>query len=129
MDLKKLNALIYYQIQIKPKINEEISLKDVFNPKPYWSKNGLSRSWTLVSQLQENYPKFEELEEPLMKIDWKYLSSLNNTFLRKEDPPLLELITKRCSIYKEELMQKALNPSRIQKYLDEGIAEELDNYI
>ena len=36
----------------------------------------------------------------------------------------------RCSIYKEELMQIALHPSRIENYLQQGISvEELDNYI
>jgi hypothetical protein len=39
-------------------------------------------------------------------------------------------IEKRCYIYKEELMQVALHPSRIKKYLELGISvEELDNYI
>jgi len=37
---------------------------------------------------------------------------------------------KRCSIYKEELIQVALHPSRIEKYLDQGInLADLDNYI
>jgi hypothetical protein len=41
-----------------------------------------------------------------------------------------DAIEKRCYIYKEELMQVALHPSRIEKYLESGISvEELDNYI
>jgi hypothetical protein len=39
-------------------------------------------------------------------------------------------LKQRCSVYKEELMQTAMHPSRIMKYLDQGIDfEELDNYI
>jgi len=39
-------------------------------------------------------------------------------------------LKERCSIYKEELIQIALHPSRIQKYLDIGISlEDLDNFI
>ena len=39
-------------------------------------------------------------------------------------------LEERCNIYKEELMQVALHPSRIEKYLEQGIAiEDLDNYI
>jgi len=135
-DLEKLNALIYYQITPK------ISLGN-WNFRPYWSKNDLSRSWTLVEEpltkIDWNYLSLNNnLEEPPPKIDWKYLS-LNNNFVPwkdyEADPPksleiLLGLITKRCSIYKEELMQKVFHPSRIEKYLDEGIEmEELDNYI
>lgn len=41
-----------------------------------------------------------------------------------------DAIKKRCDIYKEELMQIALHPSRIEQYLKQGILlEELDNYI
>lgn len=37
---------------------------------------------------------------------------------------------KRCSIYKEEFIQKALHPSRIQKILDLDLEiEDLDDYI
>jgi hypothetical protein len=48
--------------------------------------------------------------------------------------PIFELdydaIKKRCSIYKEELLQIALHPSRIEQYLQQGISVgELDNYI
>jgi len=39
-------------------------------------------------------------------------------------------LKERCSHYKEELIQKALHPFRIIKYLEQGInLEELDNYI
>ena len=59
------------------------------------------------------------------KIDYIYLS---------ENPAIFELdyraLKERCNIYKEELMQIAMHPSRIQKYLDMGFSiEELDNII
>ena len=39
-------------------------------------------------------------------------------------------VKERCDIYKEELMQIAMHPSRIQKYLDMGISfDELDDCI
>ena len=65
------------------------------------------------------------LEKNIDKINWKGLSF---------NPSIFELdynvLKKRCSIYKEELIQVALHPSRIQKYLDLGISfEELDNFI
>jgi len=41
-----------------------------------------------------------------------------------------EAIKKQCSIFKEELIQIALHPSRIKKLLDHGICiGDLDNYI
>jgi hypothetical protein len=41
-----------------------------------------------------------------------------------------EALTERCYIYKEELMQIAMHPSRIQKLLDMGISiAELDSCI
>ena len=41
-----------------------------------------------------------------------------------------EALTERCNIYKEELIQQTMHPSKIQKYLDMGISiDELDNCI
>jgi len=41
-----------------------------------------------------------------------------------------EALKERCHIYKEELIQITMHPSRIQKYLDMGISiDELDNCI
>jgi len=41
-----------------------------------------------------------------------------------------DTISKRCSIFKEELLAFALHPSRISAYLAYGISiEELDKYI
>ena len=59
------------------------------------------------------------------RIHWKELS---------ENPSIFELnydyLKERCNLYKEELIKKALHPSRIQKYLDMGFSiDELDNII
>jgi hypothetical protein len=41
-----------------------------------------------------------------------------------------EKIKTRCNIYKEEIIQKTMHPSKIQKYLDMGISiDELDNHL
>jgi hypothetical protein len=41
-----------------------------------------------------------------------------------------EALKERCHIYKEELIQITMHPSRIQKYLDMGISiDDLDNCI
>lgn len=65
------------------------------------------------------------LEEKPDKINWRYLS---------ENPSIFEIdyyydeLNQRCLIYKEELIQKAFHPSRIQKLLDRGISiDDLDD--
>jgi hypothetical protein len=41
-----------------------------------------------------------------------------------------EKMKTHCNIYKEELIQKTMHPSRMQKYLDMGITiDELENCI
>jgi hypothetical protein len=75
--------------------------------------------------LSENSSAMQILEKNPDKIDWDCLWG---------NPSIFELdydaLKKRCEIYKEELIQKALHPSRIKKYLDQGIDfEDLDNYI
>jgi len=65
------------------------------------------------------------LEKNLDKINWYKLSA---------NPAIFELdyetLKERCLIYNEELIQKTMHPSRIQKYLDMGISiDELDNYL
>ena len=74
-------------------------------------------------QIYEDYP--EQMRNHLCYIDFENISV---------DSPIFEIdydaISKRCHIYKEELMQVALHPSRIEQYLAQGISvEELDNYI
>ena len=65
------------------------------------------------------------LQQKQYKINWSRLSI---------NPAIFEIsyhaLKERCNLYKEELIQKTLHPSRIQKYLDMGISiEELDNII
>ena len=90
------------------------------------------------------------LEKNHDKIDWDYLSENPNAihlleknpdkinwywwYWLSKNPSIFELdydaLKERCLIYKEELIQKAFHPSRIQKYLDSGISiDELDNCI
>jgi hypothetical protein len=62
------------------------------------------------------------LEANQDKINWEWLS---------ENPSIFDLdyeaLKERCLIYKEELIQKTMHPSRIQKLLDMGISiDELD---
>jgi hypothetical protein len=50
------------------------------------------------------------------------------------NPSIFELdykaLSDRCSIYKWELLEIALHPSRMEKYIDMGIKMgEFDNYI
>jgi hypothetical protein len=103
--------------------------------------------------LSENPNAIHILEKNLHNISWYNLSSNKNSIqiLEKNVDKILcysffdyenfsvkahifeldyEIIEKRCSIYKEELMQVALHPSRIEKYLEQGISvEDLDKYI
>ena len=103
--------------------------------------------------LCENPNAIPLLEEQPDRINWCSLScNINGIAILEKNPekiacylffdydniyvnaPIFELdydvIEKRCAIYKEELMQVALHPSRIESYLQQGISiEELDNYI
>jgi hypothetical protein len=65
------------------------------------------------------------LKENMDKIDWYFIST---------NPAIFELdynaIKERCYLYKEELIIKAIHPSRIEGYLEMGInMEDLDDYI
>jgi len=65
------------------------------------------------------------LEENTDKVDWSWISANPSVFELDYN-----LMKEHCSIYKEELIQAALHPSRIKRYLDMGInMEELDDYI
>jgi len=75
--------------------------------------------------LSSNPNAIDILEKNKEKIDWKQFS---------KNPSIFELdynaLKERCNIYKEELMQKVMHPSRIQKYLNLGYdVDEIDNYI
>ena len=70
------------------------------------------------------------LEKYRDKIVWKKINldvlAMNHPFCEID----YDAIRERCSIYKEELFEIALHPSRIEKYIEQGIPiGELDNYI
>lgn len=105
------------------------------------------------SNLCKNPNAISILKKHIDKIDWYRLCNNKNAHLILEDHPdkilcysfidyenfsmdlpIFEYdystIEKRCNIYKEELMQIALHPSRIESYLQKGISiEDLDKYI
>ena len=58
-------------------------------------------------------------------LNWHYLSENEEIFKLDYD-----FLKNKCNIFKKELIQKALHPSKIKKLLDTGInIEDLDNYI
>jgi hypothetical protein len=112
------------------------------------------RSYVCWERLSENPAAISFLKKNIDKIRWEHLIKNPNAIQIYEDhpeqmrnhlsyidfenisvnSPIFEIdydaIEKRCHIYKEELMQVALHPSRIEYYLSQGISvEELDNYI
>ena len=76
---------------------------------------GLSRNPNAIPLLEKNQDK----------ISWQLLSG--NLYIFDYN---YESLKERCLIYCEELMQKTMHPSRIQKLLDMGISiDELDDCI
>ena len=74
-------------------------------------------------QIYEDYP--EKMWDYLCHTDYENFSVTTPIFELDYDT-----IEKRCNIYKEELMQVALHPSRIEQYLQQGISiYDLDKYI
>ena len=79
-------------------------------------------NWYWISR---NPNAIDILKENQHKIYWYSMSHNPSIFILDYDA-----LKERCAIYKEELIQKALHPSRIQKILDLGLElEDLDNYI
>ena len=75
--------------------------------------------------LSTNPNAIDILERNPDKISWFSLS---------KNPSIFELdykgMKEMCSIYKEDLICKAIHPSRIVKYLNMGFElEDLDNYL
>jgi hypothetical protein len=112
------------------------------------------RGYVCWENLSENPNAIPLLEENIEKISWHHLMKNINAIKIYEkypekmwdylyyidyekmsiDMPIFELdyetIKKRCNIYKEELMQIALHPSRIERYIQMGISvDEIDKYI
>jgi uncharacterized protein (DUF2249 family) len=67
-----------------------------------------------VSRLLEKYPK---------KVKWENFADSPHIFELD-----LDALKEHCAIFKEELIQKAMHPSRIQRLLDMGYEiEELED--
>ena len=85
-------------------------------------------NWFKLSYNKNAHIIFEEYPEKIVCysfIDYDNFS-INSPIFEYD----YDAIEKRCTIYKEELMQIALHPYRIEKYLQQGISiGELDNYI
>ena len=99
--------------------------------------NNLSLNSSAIAILEKNLDKINYnffsqnsnaislLEKNVEYINWEALS-FNTSIFELDYSSMKE----RYSIYKEELIQVALHPSRIQKYLEQGINfEDLENYI
>ena len=94
---------------------------------PILEKNLDKINWYALSRNPNAFHILEKYPEKIHwdKIDWDDLSLKHTIFELDYDA-----IRDRCSVYKEELFEIALHPSRIKKYLDQGIQiGELDNYI
>jgi len=112
--------------------------------RTYVCWENLSKNPAAISLLKKNIRKISwenlkknpnaiQIYEDYPEIMWDYLCYIDFGNI-SVNSPIFELdydaITKRCAIYKEELMQVALHPSRIENYLAQGIPlDELDNYI
>ena len=125
--------------------------------KIFW--HSLSKNPNAIQLLEKNMDKIDWwwlssnpnairlLEQNLDKIEWEALLENPNAIhlLQQnpnkiswgplsENPSIFELdynaLEERCSIYKWELMEIALHPSRIERYIEMGIEMgELGNYI
>jgi len=67
------------------------------------------------------------IQKDVENIKWiEYRELLKNPIIFELD---YDALKKHCSIYAEELIQKAMHPSRYQKYLDDGYElDEIDIY-
>jgi len=96
------------------------------NAIPLLEKNPDKIDWSILSSNPNAIPL---LEKNIDKINWVELSSNPNIF-EIEYKYEYFIFKLRCLIYKEELIQIAMHPSRIQKLLDMGISiHELDHCI
>jgi hypothetical protein len=126
INLYELNCwrMIWYNLSKNP---NAIHLLEANIDKINWDY--LSENPNAIHLLEANQDKINWKHWDIQdKINWKHWKNLSS------NPSIFELdydaLKKRCAIYKEELMQVALHPSRIQKILDYDISfDELDNYI
>jgi hypothetical protein len=84
---------------------------------------------------QKDYNKKIKNHEEINTKDYKYFNYFNKIDYGglSRNPAIFELdkqgLKERCDIYREELIEKAMHPSRIQKLLDMGIdVDDLDLY-
>jgi len=104
------------------------------------SKNMDKINWNTLSR---NPNAIHLLEKNKDKINWNHLSSNRNAMMLLEknidkinwyrlssNPSIFELdyeaLEKRCNIFKEELMKKALHPSIIKRYLNHPDLKDKD---
>jgi uncharacterized membrane protein YkvA (DUF1232 family) len=115
-NLHKLNEIGWYNLCENP------------NAIPILKKNMDKINWFKLCNNKNAHQIIEECPEKICSysfIDYDNFSIHSPIF--EYDYLTIE---KRCNIYKEELMQIALHPSRIEGYLRLGIkVEELDNFI
>jgi len=81
-------------------------------------KNMDKIDWSILS---ENPNAIHILSKNIDKIDWNVLS-LNPSIFEYD----YEALEKRCNIYKEELIKKALHPSIIKRYLNHPDLKDKD---
>jgi benzoyl-CoA reductase/2-hydroxyglutaryl-CoA dehydratase subunit BcrC/BadD/HgdB len=67
------------------------------------------------SNMSRNHAAIHILEKNQDKIDWNSLSYNSEIFDYS-----YEYLEERCNVFKEELIQKAMNPKKLQRYIDEG---------
>jgi hypothetical protein len=67
------------------------------------------------SNMSHNPAAIHILEKNQHKIDWNSLSYNSEIFDYS-----YEYLQERCNIYKEELIQRAMSPKKLQRYIDEG---------
>jgi len=89
----------------------------------------------IIKEEKEYNNKIKNNEQINTK-EYKYFDYFNKIDYGglSRNPAIFELdkqgLKERCDIYREELIEKAMHPLRIQKLLDMGIEiEELENYI
>jgi hypothetical protein len=113
-----------------PAYNSQIQKKIIAFLEKYIDKldfRNLSREASAIPILEKNLDKvhwyylclnpeaIHILEKNQDKIDWNSFSYNSEIFDYS-----YEYLEKRCNVFKEELIQKAMNPKKLQRYVDEG---------
>jgi hypothetical protein len=88
------------------------SLSSLASAIPILEKNLDKVHWYYLCR---NPAAIHILEKNQDKIDWDSLSYNSEIFDYS-----YEYLEERCNIYKEELIQKAMSPKKLQRYIDEG---------